>query len=404
MTRTTSSAERAHVVIVGGGFGGVESLLALRALAPEHVRVTLVSGSPSLAYKPAATTESFDETPPLAYDMQAIATDVGATFRLDRLEAVAAEAHTARLASFAHLDYDALVLAVGARAVVAIPGALTFRDQQQVQHIRRLVSELPSGTIRRIIFAVPSGCSWPLPLYELALLTAARLGELDTTGEVMLVSPEITPLCVFGAQASSLVAHLLAERGVRFIGESDPQRVDRGGALVLASGETLEADRVVAATELRGPRITGLPADRWGFVTTDAFGSVVGLPDVYAVGDMTSFPVKQGGLAAQQADVVAQRIAAAFGVSVTKPRIHRVLRARLLGGANPVFLRTELDEFGQATASTLHGEFNDSESDTRAEKVFGRYLAPYLQARAPNRVRAPGGARRAPPGARAPAR
>ena len=185
------------------------------------------------------------------------------------------------------------------------------------------------------------------------------------------MTPEITPLCVFGAQASSLVAHLLAERGVRFIGESDPQRVDRGGALVLASGETLEADRVVAATELRGPRITGLPADRWGFVTTDAFGSVVGLPDVYAVGDMTSFPVKQGGLAAQQADVVAQRIAAAFGVSVDEAADHRVLRARLLGGANPVFLRTELDEFGQATASTLHGEFNDSESDTGQRRSSG---------------------------------
>jgi len=391
------------VVIAGGGFGGVESLLALRALAPEHVRVTLVSASPSLAYKPAATVESFDETAPLAYDLQAIATDVGASFRLDRVEAVAADAHTARLASFAHLDYDALVLAVGARAVVSIPGALTFRDQQQVQHIRRLVSELPSGTIRRIIFAVPSGCTWPLPLYELALLTAARLAELDATGEVMLVSPEITPLRVFGAQASGLVAHLLAERGVSFIGEADPQRVDRSGALVLASGKTLDADRVVAAPELRGPRITGLPADRWGFVTTDALGSVIGLPDVYAVGDMTCFPIKQGGLAAQQADAIAQHIATAHGASVTTPRIHRVLRARLVGGANPVFLRTELDEFGQATASYLHGHFNDSESDTRAEKVFGRYLAPYLQARAPIRGRAPGGARRAPPAARSPA-
>jgi len=296
------------------------------------------------------------------------------------------------------------VLAVGARAVVAIPGALTFRDQQQVPHVRRLVSELPSETINRIVFAVPGGCSWPLPLYELALLTAARLGELDAAGEVMLVSPEATPLCVFGEEASGLVAHLLAERGVRFLGDVEPEKVDRSGALVLASGETIEADRVVAATGLRGPRITGLPADRSGFVATDELGSVVGLPDVYAVGDMTSFPIKQGGLAAQQADVIAQRIAAAHGASATQPRIQRVLRARLIGGPNPVFLRTELDELGQATASTLHGQFNDSESDTRAEKVFGRYLAPYLQARAPIRGRAPGGAHTAPPGARAPAR
>ncbi|HZL04420.1 MAG TPA: FAD-dependent oxidoreductase, partial [Coriobacteriia bacterium] len=322
-------------------------------------------------------------TPPLAYDLRAIAMDVGASFRLDRVEAVAADAHSARFASFTHLDYDALVLAVGARAASAIPGALTFRDQQQVHHIRRLMSELRSGTLRRIIFAVPSGCSWPLPLYELALLTATCLGELDVTGEVMLVSPEITPLCVFGVQASGLVADLLVERGVRFIGGSDPQRVDRSGALVLASGETLDADRVVGAPKLRGPRVTGLPADRWGFVTTDALGGVIGLPDVYAAGDMTSFPIKQGGLAAQQADVIAQRIASNHWASVTEPRVHRVLRARLVGGANPVYLRTELDEFGQATASTLHGNFNDSESLAPPEKVFGRYLSPYLHTRAP---------------------
>ena len=83
---------------------------------------------------------------------------------------------------------------------------------------------------------MPQGCSWPLPLYELALLTATHLQEHGTAGEVVLVSPEITPLEVFGAQASRLVADLLAERGVRFIGESDPQSVERDGALLLGSG------------------------------------------------------------------------------------------------------------------------------------------------------------------------
>ena len=380
------------MLIAGGGFAAVETMLALRALAPEHVRVTLVSASPSLAYKPAATGESFDEAPPLAYDLRAIAADLGAAFRVDRVEAVASAVHRVRFASFTHLDYDALVLAVGARATVGIPGALTFRDQQQVHHIRRLVSELASGRLHRIVFAVPGGCTWPLPVYELALLTATRLGELDVAGEVSIASSETAPLSVFGEQASALVAHLLAERGVRFIGESDPQSVDRDGALVLATGERLQADRVVAAPTLRGPRITGLPADRWGFVTTDALGGVVGVPDVYAAGDMTSFPIKQGGLAAQQADTIAQRIASRYGLSVAESRVRRVLRAQLLGGADPVYLRTELDEFGQPTASIVHGHFNDSNStDTPLEKVFGRYLSPYLQGRQPALARAAAG-------------
>lgn len=384
MARTTSPSDPAHVLIAGGGFGAVEAMLALRALAPERVRVTLISASPVLAYKPAATTESFDETPPRTYDLQAIAADAGASFRLDRLEAVASHDHRVRLESFAFLDYDALVLAVGARPTRSIPGALTFRDQREVQHIRHLAGELRAGKLHRIVFAVPQGCSWPLPLYELALLTATHLQEHGTAGEVVLVSPEITPLEVFGAQASRLVADLLAERGVRFIGESDPQSVERDGALLLGSGGSLDADCVVAVPELRGPRITGVPTDAWGFITTDALGRVIGLADVYAAGDMTNFPIKQGGLAAQQADLIAQCIASEHGAVVKEPRVQHVLRARLLGGTRPIFLRTVLDEFGQATDATLqHESFEEDETSTAQEKVFGRYLTPYLHTREP---------------------
>ena len=359
-------------------------MLALRALAPERVRVTLISASPVLAYKPAATTEAFEQTPPRTYDLQAIAADAGAPFRLDRLEAVASQDHSVRLASFACLDYDALVLAVGARPARAIPGALTFRDQREVSHIRHLTSELRAGKLHRIVFAAPHGCSWPLPLYELALLTAAHLKEQGAAGEVVLVSPESTPLEVFGAQASRLVADLLTERGVRFIGESDPQNVERDGSLLLGSGDSLDADCVVAVPELRGPRITGVPTDRWGFITTDALGGVTGLPDVYGAGDMTSFPIKQGGIAAQQADLIAQRIAAENGAAVKELRVQHVLRARLIGGAQPVFLRAELDEFGQTTTATLQVQCSqDNESLTRPRKVFGRYLTPYLHTREP---------------------
>lgn len=372
------------MLIAGGGFAAVEAMLALNALAPESVRVTLISASPTLAYKPAATTEAFNEAPPHTYDLQSLAADTGAFFRLDRLESVASRDHRVRLASFAHLDYDALVLAVGACPVIGIPGALTFRDQREIHHIRRMTSRLQAGKIQRIVFAAPHGCSWPLPLYEMALFTATHLQEAGGAGEVVLVSPEVTPLQLFGVQASRLVADLLAERSVRFVGESDPESVGRDGALSLHSGETIDADCVVAIPELRGPRITGVPTGREGFITTDALGGVIGLADVYAAGDMTSFPIKQGGLATQQADLIAQRIASEHGVAVKEVRVRHVLRAQLVGGAHPIFLRTELDEFGQPTTAALQRERSqDSDYLVASQKVFGRYLTPYLDTREP---------------------
>ncbi|HKO25973.1 MAG TPA: FAD-dependent oxidoreductase, partial [Solirubrobacteraceae bacterium] len=217
------------------------------------------------------------------------------------------------------------------------------------------------------------GCSWPLPMYELALLCSARARELDLELEVTLVSSEREPLALFGGDASHLVKELLDERSVRFIGPAAATGVRRDGALMLQSDGAVSADRVVSAPELRGRRITGVPARWWGFVPTDAEGRVEGLEGVYAAGDMTTFPVKQAGLAAQQADRIARTIAAGLGVPVKVFRARHVLRARLLGGARPIVLRTELDAWGRPTGATLE------HVDVDAPKIFARYLTPYLE-------------------------
>jgi len=133
----------------------------------------------------------------------------------------------------------------------------------------------------------------------------------------------------------------------------------------------------VALPELRARRITGVPTRRAGFVPVDASGQVEGLQDVYAAGDVTTFPIKQGGLAAQQADVVAQTVAARLGASIKEVRAPRVLQARLLGGERPLFLRTEFDWGGQPTRATLvHADDADA---AKTAKVLGRYLVPYLE-------------------------
>ena len=371
-----------RVLIAGGGIAAVEAALALRALAGDRVRLTLISPEPVLQYRPAATLAAFDDQIPLRYDLRAIAADVGAVYRKTLVKSVAPKKRYVRTASGARLEYDALILATGARAIAGIPGAMTFRDHRDLRAIRRVFADVDSEAVRRIVFAVPSGVSWPLPIYELALLLAARASERDLDAEVSLVTPEREPLEVFGPHASKLVRGMLEDGGVRFIGATAASGVRRDGAVMLqAESPVIKADRVVAVPRLRGRRIVGVPAGRWGFVPIHTDGRVDGIEDVYAAGDLTTFPVKHGGLAAQQADRIAHTIAAGAAASTKELRARHVLLARLVGGRTPLILRTELDAWGRAGAAQL--ERIDKRGATSANKVVARYLTPYLAAREP---------------------
>jgi sulfide:quinone oxidoreductase len=376
MTGTFSGRDRAKIVLVGGGVAALEAALALRALAGDRVSMTLVSADRELTFRPSAAFEAFGQPAAPRYELEAIADDLGADFRLGRLEAVATQKRSVRLSSGVRLDYDALVLAIGARAVANLPGALTFRDQRDVPALRRTLRRLESGELQRLVFAVASGVSWTLPLYELALLSAVRAELFGSRAEIVLVSPERRPLEVFGAETSRRVEEVLGDCGVRFVGESAATGWDDGKLSIRGDG-AIEADRVITVPQLRVHRIPGIPASWWGFVPIDASGRVEGLIDVYAAGDMTTYPIKQGGLATQQADRVAHTIAASLGAPVRELRTTQILRARLLGGERPLFLRTELDWQGRPTNGTV--ETAEAEIAADSAKIFGRYLTPYLE-------------------------
>lgn len=393
---TGASAQSApRIVIAGGGFAALESLLALRALLGDAAEISIVAPNERLAYRPAATAEAFGSQPPRAYDIAAIAAEMGASFRRDRLAAVAVEQRRVRLSSFATLPYDSLILALGARSRAAIPGALTFRDQRDVPQMRRLLREARAGAARRIVFAVPQGCAWALPLYELALLTARRAQDSGIRAEVTLVSPDRSPLEVFGQACSRLVGDMLAAQGVRFRGSAAPSHVRRDGSLALLDGGAIAADRVVAAPQLRGQRIPGVPRGRWGFVPVDEQGRVPGAEGVYAAGDMTIFPVKFGGLATQQADVIAHGIASAAGAAERAPATPTpLLQARLIGGSRLLMLQTPLDAQGRPAERSVAGwrgrpgtlgavQWRPDEAAPEPEKVDGRYLGAFLARRQP---------------------
>ena len=369
-------ASPVRVVIAGGGFAAGELMLALRALAGERVEIEVVAPAAELPFRPAATRTPFGKAPVDVYDLAAIAADAGARLRRDTVEAVASRAHRVRLASGASTRYDAFVLAVGARSRVGVPGAITFRDQRDSHLVSRLIDGLGEAGAGRVVFAAPSGVSWTLPLYELALLTAAEMKRRDLATETVMFTPESMPLQVFGSRVSAHVASLLAAHAVRW-SRGTAESAARG-RVMLGNGEALAAHGVVAVPRLVGRRMSGVPADWNGFVRTDAYGHVDELVDVFAAGDVTRFPVKQGGLATQQADVVAAVLAARAGAEVVPPPVRHVLRARLLGADGPCFLRADLDSEGHPLPPRDAPAVSDEADWWPAAKLFGRYLTPWM--------------------------
>ena len=218
-----------------------------------------------------------------------------------------------------------------------------------------------------VAFALPVGATWALPLYELALMTAARQARAV---RVAIATPEERPLEIFGEAASDRVRAVLAERGVELVTGAHALQVAPG--LLLTTAGTLAAERVVVLPRVEGPRIGGLPCDAAGFLPVDEHGAVAGAPDVYAAGDGTDCAVKQGGLAAQQADAAASAIAARAGAPCSAEPFRPSLRGQLLTGDTPVYLRTLYGGLSEAGETPLWWP---------PGKVAARYLAPYLAAR-----------------------
>jgi sulfide:quinone oxidoreductase len=369
-----------RVVVVGGGFAAAELLLALRAMAGGRVHLTLVTPRPELAFRPAAPGGAFGAAEVTEYDLRELAEDVGARYVHGVAEAVASGAHRVRLASGGVVEYDALVLALGARPRVGIPGATTYRDHRDADAVARLLGGLREGSLERVAFAIPGGAKWTLPLYELALLTAGAIEDEGLIGSVTLATPEQAPLEVFGPEVSAAVREQLTRRAVHFEHGVHPVRVIREG-LALSFDGLLRADQVLAVPQLVGRWLTGVPAAWSGFVGTDERGGVLGVPDVYAAGDMTSFPIKQGGLAAQQADLIASDLARRAGADVPRRPVRHVLRAQLLGADEPLYLYTELDGNGHPLPVAPQTAVAGSSAWWPSAKLFAPYLTPWMAQR-----------------------
>jgi sulfide:quinone oxidoreductase len=377
---------RPHVVIAGAGVAGLETLLALRALVGDRVDITVVAPELKFVNRSMSVDEPFRPKRGRGIRLEDVFAEFDARWVRADLDYVAPERHVAITRRGERLSYDRLVLALGAHPDQWESRSLSYRNASQPlsyyggrdsPDYRLLLARIDEGRINKLAFVRPAGPSWPLPLYDLALMTAAECaahGRSDV--ELHLVTPEEDPLGIFGKRASAALRGLLEEHHVTLhtasYGEPGPP-----GWLDISPGDRgMKVDQVVTEPRLAGPRLRGLACDGDGFINTDAHGRVRDLDGVFAAGGATSFPVKQGGLAAQQADAVAEKIAASVGVDIDPQPFRPVLRGVLLTGGAPLYLRSDIS-----------GEAGDDSIISREalwwppNKLAGRYLGPYLSSR-----------------------
>jgi sulfide:quinone oxidoreductase len=354
-----------QVLIAGGGVAGLEALLGLREVARARVRLTLMAPDPDFVYRPMAVAEPFAAGAARSVPLADVVADARAELVADAVVAVDDGAREVRLRSGGTRGFDALLVAPGGRPVAGVDGAVTWWPEGDSDTYGGLLRDIDEGYSKRLAIVVPPGAVWPLPAYELAIMTAGEARELGHDDvEVTVVTPEHAPLSLFGREAGAALAEELERAGVRLITGAVALRAGDGLRLE-PSGERLDVQRVFAVPRLLGPAIEGLAADEEGFVLTGEDGRVNGAERTWAAGDGIDSPLKFGGLATHQARVAVAGIARLAGVSNPPDPGEPVLQGRLLVGGRSRRLRGR----GDAESAPLWWPQG---------KVAGQYLPRWL--------------------------
>jgi len=366
-----------RVLIVGGGVGGLEAALALRDLAGDRVATTLLAPASEFVYRPMRVREPFGYSEARRYPLDDISRDIGIELVRDAFKWLDPDKRIVHTEAGEELGYDALLLAPGATLRPRFKHALTLDDSRLDEQLHGLIQDVEEGYVHKLAFISPTPMPWPLPLYELALMTSRRASDMNIDLSVTLATPEDAPLGVFGDKASQAVERLLEDNGILFIPSAHCETPAAGRVSITPGSRNLLVDRVVALPQLFGPSLPGVPLHAHnGFVPIDAHCKVTGLERVYAAGDATDFAVKFGGIAAQQADTAAEAIAALAGVAIEPTPFAPVLHGALLGGPRPLYLSAHVTG-GHGSSS----EVSEAPTSSPPAKIAAKYLAPYLESR-----------------------
>lgn len=311
-----------RIVVLGGGFAGLESAFLLRSRLGDRADITVVSDRDAFLFKPNTIYIPFGgRVESLLIPLAKPAAKRRIRLLHGSVEEVDPIARRVRAGGW-EAPYDYLVIATGSgMRSEEIPGlaehASTIWTPGEMADLGRrlqaVANTATAGQRRRILFAVPPNNKCAGPLYEIVMMTETWLRRRGVREHVDIewTTVEQSYIQAFGPKLHEVVTQAFRERGIDGHTGMTLDRVDPGVARY-AAGESREFDLLVAFPPyVSAVRYEGLPADDRGFLQTDADSRRVrGHDRVFAPGDAGDFPVKQAFLAFLQADVVADTIAA----------------------------------------------------------------------------------------------
>jgi NADH dehydrogenase FAD-containing subunit len=311
-----------HVLVLGGGFGGLETAFDLRLLVGDRADITLVSDQDHFLFKPNSIYV------PFGLDPERLKVPLAKPTAKRGIELIGARAHEidpdARKVQVdgRTLDYNRLVVATGSGMRPSeIPGlaehATTMWTPEEMLQLRdafqRTLDAAREGRSQRVLFLIPPNNKCAGPLYEIVLMFETwlrRKGGRDATS-ISWATYEDGYIQAFGPRLHDLVTDEFERRGIEGHTSWIVESVDATG-VEFQNGERLDHDLLVAFPPyVASTSFPQLGVDERGFLATDlATRRLTKHPEIYAVGDAGDFPVKQAFLAFLQADAAASQIAA----------------------------------------------------------------------------------------------
>lgn len=294
----------ARILVLGGGFGGLEAANRLRAALPDEHEITVIDRRerflPGLTklWNIVGISALADNTRPLSG-----LEDKGIRFRraaINRIDPRARAVDT----SEGRFEADYMVIALGAAYAPAHLEMLTRRahnlyDPVSGDEIKQSLADLERGRIAIVIMGLPYKCP-PAP-FEASFLIDEWLRDHNRRDDVELAvyTPQPSPLPVAGPQASARVAATLAERGIELYTEHKLT-----GVVATAHEATFEKKDPVGFSLLLGvpkhvvPKVLAEPplVGDSGWIEPDPQTFITAFERVYAVGDCTAVPIASGQL------------------------------------------------------------------------------------------------------------